>query len=108
LAQGTNSGMVEENLGKSMISVDTVLQLCSDVRFRTLDDEGVVVRQEAGEVIALNEVGANFLKLVDGQRSVADIIAQLQDVFDVDTESLRKDIIHFASELEQAGVVTTL
>jgi len=76
-----------------------------DVRFRVVGDEAVIVRQEDAEVIALNEVGASVLSLLDSRRSVRDVLDALLEQYDVDRESLSGDLSRFLSELRDAGVV---
>jgi len=77
----------------------------ADVRFRVIGDEAVVVRQEDAEVIALNEVGASVLALLDSRRSVREVLDALLEQYDVDRESLSSDVLGFLSELRDAGVV---
>lgn len=76
-----------------------------DVRFRTIGAEGVVIRQEAGEVLVVNEVGARVLALLDGQRAVEELLAQLAAEFDVDLRQLREDLAGYLDELVAAGVL---
>jgi len=76
-----------------------------DVRFRVVGDEAVVVRQEEAEVIALNDVGASILALLDSRRSVGEVLDALVEEYDVDRESLSSDLTRFLSELRDAGVV---
>ncbi len=76
-----------------------------DVRFRVVGDEAVIVRQEEAEVIALNEVGASVLALLDSRRSVRDVLDALLEQYEVDRESLASDLVRFLSELRDAGVV---
>jgi hypothetical protein len=77
----------------------------ADVRFRVVGDEAVVVRQEASEVIALNDVGASVLSLLDSRRTVAAVVEALLSEYDVDRDSLREDVASFLTELRDAGVV---
>jgi hypothetical protein len=60
-----------------MTSDATVFRPRPDVRFRVVGDEAVIVRQEDAEVIALNEVGASVLSLLDSRRSVRDVLDAL-------------------------------
>jgi hypothetical protein len=76
-----------------------------DVRFRTIGAEGVVIRQEAGEVLVVNEVGARVLALLDGQLAVEELLAQLAAEFDVDLQQLREDLAGYLDELVAAGVL---
>ena len=88
-----------------MTSDAAVFRPRSDVRFRVVGDEAVIVRQEDAEVIALNEVGGSVLALLDSRRSVRDVLDALLEQYDVDRESLSSDVARFLSELRDAGVV---
>jgi hypothetical protein len=88
-----------------MLSEASVLKPRADVRFRVIGDEAVIVRQEEAEVIALNEVGASILSLLDSRRSVGDLLDALLEEYDVDRDSLAGDVSRFLTELREAGVV---
>jgi hypothetical protein len=77
----------------------------SDVRFRVVGDEGVIVRQEEAEVIAVNEVGASVFALLDSRRSVRELLDALLEQYEVDRESLSSDVTRFLSQLRDSGVV---
>ena len=87
------------------ISDQTVLQRLSDVRFRPVDDETVVVRQEAAEALVLNEVSGRILELVDGKLTLTEIVGVLADEYEIDVETLRGDVISHVSELVEIGLV---
>jgi hypothetical protein len=87
------------------ISSDDVLRPRSDVRFRVVGEEGVLVRQEAAEVIAVNEVGASVLALLDARRSVGKVLDELLEQYAVDRTSLSTDVFRFLGELREAGVL---
>jgi hypothetical protein len=76
-----------------------------DIRFRTIGEEGVVIRQEAGEVLVVNEVGARVLALLDGRCSVDALVARLAEEFEVDAAVLRRDLAAYLEELLAGGVL---
>jgi len=84
------------------------LQPRSDVRYRQIDGEAVVLRQDAGETLVLNEAGAFILdglaKGLDAQ-AVAD---SLSATFEVAPHQALEDVFAFAAELEEAGVLEPL
>lgn len=92
-----------------MASVDlhlnSVLKRCRDVRFRRVESEAVVLRQNAAEVMVLNEVGARILDLADGVTPIAGWVEALFDEFEVERGILEEDVLGFASELAEAGVL---
>jgi len=89
------------------IGVDSVLGRRADVRFRVIDTEGVVVRQSAGEVLVLNDLGTRILALADGVAPVARWIDTLLGEFDVDRPVLEHDVVAFAAELVEQGLLET-
>jgi hypothetical protein len=75
------------------------------VRFRIVADEGVVIRQQAAEVLVVNEVGARLLQLLDGKRSLAQVRARLAAEFEVEPAELERDVAAYVDALIAAGVV---
>jgi coenzyme PQQ synthesis protein D (PqqD) len=87
------------------ITPATVLQRRSDVRYRRIEGEAVVLRQSTAEVLVLNEVGAAVLDLADGERSVGDWIGALAAEYEGDPETLTRDVLAFAAEAAEAGLL---
>ena len=84
---------------------EAVFRRCRDVRFRTVLDEGVVIKQDTAEVLVLNEVGARVLELIDGERTTAQLAAALEEQFVAPPEEIRRDLEHYLGELVAAGLV---
>lgn len=82
-----------------------VPRLRPDVRYRLVGGQAVVIVQEAGEALVLNEVGSRILELVDGERSVADIVSVLREEFDAAPEELASDVSGYLADLVEAGVL---
>ena len=87
------------------IHLRSVLKRCQDVRFRKVEDEAVVLRQNAAEVMVLNEVGARILDLADGVTPIEEWVDALFDEFEVDRATLEQDVLEFAVEMADAGVL---
>lgn len=85
-----------------------VLRRRSDIRYRTLDGEAVVVRQRAGEVLVLNEVAARLLDLADGATPLGAWVETLLGEYEVDREVLERDVAECARELTEAGLLEPL
>jgi hypothetical protein len=88
-----------------MIDLASVLRRRGDVRFRLLDGEAVVLRQRAGEVMVLNEVGARILELADGTTPVSGWVEALAAEYEVGRDELARDVLYFAGELTAAEVL---
>ena len=83
----------------------SILRPARDLRFRRIDDEAVVVRQRAGEVLVMNETAARLLELADGRTSVADWVEVLAGEYDVDRQALERDVLAFAADLAAEGML---
>jgi hypothetical protein len=83
----------------------TIFRRRPEVRFRVVGEEAVIVRQDTAEVIALNDVGASLFAHLDSRRSAGALLDALLEEYDIDRETLRRDVESFLAELRQAGVV---
>ncbi len=68
----------------------TVLRRKSDIRFRLVGEEGVVVRQTEAEVLAINDVGARVLELLENEATVGELIAAMTKEYDVEPTTLQR------------------
>ncbi|HVT58049.1 MAG TPA: PqqD family protein [Thermoanaerobaculia bacterium] len=87
------------------IDRESVLRRRSDVRFRVVDDEGVVVRQSAAEVLVLNDVATRILALADGVEPVGAWLERLTAEYEVDRGALEQEVCAFAAELVESGLL---
>lgn len=76
-----------------------------DVRYRVVGEEAVVVRQNAAEVLALNDVGARVLELIDADKTLEQVIEAMSSEYDVSPEELGRDVERFVAEMRDAGIV---
>ena len=88
-----------------MIESDSLFRTRADARYRTVGGEGIVVRQSAGEVLVLNEVGVRVLDLLATGNSIARVLTALQAEYDVDAATLQSDVLAYVHELVDAGIV---
>lgn len=89
------------------MSVDpsTVLQLESDVRQARVAGEGVILRQDDGEILVINEVAIRFVELIDGDRNLGELTELLLQEYDVEKDRLAVDLAEYASELVNQNVL---
>jgi GeoRSP system PqqD family protein len=69
-----------------------------------VEDVGTSLLFSDGEMVSLNLLGTEIWKLCDG-RSVDEVISELHEQFDVETDILRADVMVFLNELAQKGFV---
>ncbi len=80
----------------------------SDVRFRVVGDEGVLVRQSSGEAIVVDEIGAKILELLREGQTAGELVRRLETEYEVEPRRLAEDVDRFLDELLEAGVVERL
>ena len=85
-----------------MIDPEAVLALRKDVRFRRVADEGVVLVQEDGRVLGVNDSGARVLELMDGQRTLREIVDVLEREVDAERTAIEADVAAFVARLREA------
>jgi hypothetical protein len=77
--------------------------------FRTLDDQTVIVDPQNRQVHVLNGTGSAIWQLLEGQRSVAEVVAELErdGPFQVERQRVASDVAAFLAELARKGLVVT-
>ncbi len=80
-------------------------QLHARARFRVLDDEGIFVLQEAGEVLTVNQVGAFVVERLRADSSVSEVVDDVVAHFEVDQDRAATDIAELIAELVEAGAL---
>ncbi len=78
---------------------DDRLTLRSQVRFRAIDEEGVIVHTERGVVIVINALGLRTLELIREQGSRRAVIAQLAAEYDVSDTTIAADVDAFLDQM---------
>jgi|WetSurMetagenome_2_1015567.scaffolds.fasta_scaffold1539309_2 hypothetical protein len=82
-----------------------VYQPAPRVAFRTIDGEVVIVHPVENKLLTLNPTGSAIWERLTG-RSLAEIAAELEGLFEVPLERAMADTITFVQEMERRGLVT--
>ncbi len=83
---------------KSLIDHQPVC-LSPRIRYRAVDNEGVLVHLEHGRVIVVNEVGLYILQQLDRPKSAHELSQAVAEEFAVDLEQAQQDVDHYLQEL---------
>ena len=75
-------------------------------RFRLMDDEGIFVLQEAGEVLVVNKVGAFIVEQLRAEHSLDEVVTAITERFAVDAVRARADATSLLGALLEAGAIT--
>ena len=82
-----------------MLNLATIPTRNPDVIGRVVDDETVLVMPKKGQVKVLNEVGTVIWGMVDGKRTINQIIDKICADFEVDRDAAEKDTVRFIADL---------
>jgi hypothetical protein len=88
-----------------MITLQNRPALDARVRFRRFETDGIVIHQKSAEAIVVSDVATRFLELANGSRSVHDCAELLAAEFDAPLDVIERDLLHFAGELAELGVL---
>ena len=88
-----------------MISPEAIFRRADDIKYRKIGDEGIAVRQGAGEVLVLNEIGHLVLELSDGARLVREMVDAIAERYDSDVDTIRRDLYAYLEELLEASII---
>jgi hypothetical protein len=83
-------------------------RLCSDVRFRIVSSEAIVIRQSTPEVLVLNEWGGRILELLGAGNSTTEVMQTMLQEYDVQPNDLQRDLTAFLGEMQEAGIIEEL
>lgn len=79
----------------------------SDVPWRNIDGNVVVVQPKEGILYPLNGVATKIWLLLDGKHRVKEIIEALHEEFEAEVEDIEKDAFSFLETLEKTDLIRT-
>jgi hypothetical protein len=72
-----------------------------------VDGDRVLMSPKQFDYFGFAETGTEVWNLIDGKRTMDDIVATLHPQFDADPEQIRVDVVDFIAALEQAGLLAS-
>lgn len=88
-----------------MANLKKIYERSPTVRYRILEGQAVVVRQDVAQVFVLSEVGARVLELLDGKRKLVAVRDLLLIEYEVDEAQLEQDLNEYINRLKEAGII---
>ena len=89
------------------LRASTVLALAPKIAMQELgaSEGGVLLRLDSGEMYSINDTTLDFLRRLDGTRTIASIVEELTGFIEVDAAVLTADLIEVADELRKESLV---
>lgn len=94
------------------LSSDAICGVSPDVVAREIEGDIIIVPLVAGigdaddELYTLNETGGAVWRLLDGRRTLAEIVQELSQEFEAAASVLQEDVLGFATEMVRRGILT--
>lgn len=82
-------------------------QINEDMVLADLDDEVVALSVQDGNYLTFGPVGSRIISLAQKGYSLSDIIKELQNEFNIDEATCRKDVLEFIEESKRLNIISS-
>jgi hypothetical protein len=82
-----------------------IYTLKSDVRFREVAGEGVVLRQSSSEILGVNQLGLLILQALQRGAALSDMVGEVCSRFDVEPGQAERDVNRYLHELLESNII---
>lgn len=89
---------------RSEIHLDQVIER-KDIPSRMIVDESILLDPETRQVLILNEVGGVIWSLIDGKRTVREIVTMITQRYNVDWARAEADVVEFLREMQMYNLI---
>ena len=69
------------------------------------DDWAVLFNPDTADAVGINPVGVEVWKRMDGKRTLAEIIAEIRELFDDVSDTVLEEMTTYVDELAEGGFV---
>ena len=83
-----------------------ILAKAPTTAWRVIEGEAVILSMDSKVLRGLNPVGSRIWELIDGRRSVEEIVGAIVKEFDVEPARAGEDVRSFVQEVLDKGLVT--
>lgn len=84
-----------------------IITVSEQVLVQELGNESIMLNMHDGYYYTLDGIGTRIWQLMAEEKSVAEIIDQMLVEYDVDEDSLRRDLAELLEKLLATGAITT-
>ncbi|MCX5680259.1 MAG: PqqD family protein [Candidatus Omnitrophica bacterium] len=82
-----------------MVTLETRYKKNDTIMYKELADGPALIDPYRRTMTSLNDTALEVWRLLDGERSVLDIINAMRDIFETDEGHLKKDVLDFLKEM---------
>lgn len=93
-----------------MKKLEKVYKKNQDIVSREIDDELILMpiykrKKDINEMYTLNETASEMWKLIDGKRSVDDILREMVNTYKASSETIEKDLLEFIKDMKEIKAI---
>lgn len=88
-----------------MLTLDERVCANANCLSTTIDGETVILDIATGVYLNLNVMGSEILRRLEQEMTLRDLCAALSSEFSVSPEQVEREVISFASRLQDAGLI---
>lgn len=104
-ANGFGRTSVSQETGApATVRSDTIVVRDSEPIFTTIDSEVVMLSPRAQAYFGLGTVGSEIWNAIEKPRRVDELCATLQQEFEVDPDTCRREVLDFLNDLVERGL----
>ena len=85
--------------------IDKIPVQNQDVAWRVVDEECIIIHPETSQATVLNSVGARIWELADGKNTAGQIVATLEEEYEVKREVAENDAREFLTDLAKRKIL---
>ncbi len=90
--------------------LDKIPQKNTELAWRVIDNETVIIpldeqTSDSEKVNFLNETGTRIWELIDGKRSVGEIIAKILEEYEIGEKEAEKEVVSFINKLSRKNLI---
>ena len=90
----------------NVLSLDKTVRIREDTVFRELEGEAILLQLEAGMYFGLDPVGTRLWQLMAERGKLRDVFNAARQEFDVDAETLQRDLLALVTHLAEKKLVS--
>lgn len=83
----------------------SIRKLAENFTETEIDDEVIIMRLDNGELLSLADSAAVAWRLIDGDRDVEALVAELEAQFAAHEQEIARDVRDLLTQLKEAGLV---
>lgn len=87
------------------MNLDHKPQPSPDAVHQPVGDEAILINLKSGAYYSLNDTGAMFWQLLNGQRTIADCARLIALDYEADLELIEADLLELAADLKKEGLL---